>query len=137
MGGGLAFRRKVGGQDHLSDQGILGARQESFERQLRWPQPVKGGESAHEHKIQASIASGLLYYQKVGRTLHYAELGGIAQRVLTGGARRLLGEGITTTAWLKPRERMKQRMAELFGPLPIVLQQMKGQPLGGLRANPW
>src|ERR1700691_6125934 len=85
MRGGLAFDRRIGGENDLAHFGL---RQQSFELlqpELRGPDAVERRQMPHQYEVTPPEAAGLLDGHDVRRRFDHAELRGTALR---GGAYR-------------------------------------------------
>ena len=134
----VAFEVGVGGHDQLADRPRADAGLEGVDGQLLGPHALERGEAAQQDVIDALIGPGLLHGQQVARLLDHADDAGIAPRVAADRTDGLLGLGEMKADLAVPDLVLGRadRLGQLQGLLVRALEEMMGQPLGRLGADP-
>jgi len=102
---------------------------------LTFTYAVERRKPPHQHEIQTTVAAGALHRGLVGRRLHHAEQALVARVVEAGAADRRFGEGVATLAVTDVVDRRLQRLCNAQCAFAVVLQQVEGHALRGLRAD--
>ena len=102
--------------------------------ELLGPHPLQRGEPAEQDVVDAAEGPGLLQRQQVAGLLDDADEARVAPRVAADGAERLVGLGQVEAGLAVPDLVLDvaDRLGEGQGLLGGALQEVVGQPLGGL-----
>ena len=135
-GGHLALHGGIGGEDDLAHAAVPHPGHQMLQPERLGPDAVERREPAAQHVVAAAEIGGPVHHLHRGGLLHDAEQRRVAPRVLADGAGLLLREVAALVARphaLAHRDQRGREPPRLFGGL---LEQMKGEALSRLAADP-
>src|SRR5579883_1082236 len=136
VGGVLAFKVRIGSQNHLAHGALLHTLQQFLDAQIFWPNAFDGRERAMQNMIQALIGACLLQGQHIQRLLDYADHLLVSVGIATYQAGINLGDVETARAiddaFLHAHDRLGQTTRLIGG----TAQKEEGEALGRFYAYP-
>src|SRR5436190_17835146 len=134
MRGRFALVCEVGGEDHFLHGAVAHARLQPVEADVARAHAIERRQTTHQREVYAGIGKCLLHHRQVGGRFHHAKQGRIAPRRAAQRADLIFAEVVALGAAAHGGERLGERLRELVGAWPIMLQQVVGHALR--RARP-